>query len=67
MVGDNHDGVCGVPHKMPPVSEASNDCQELPVVDRVILLRFVKCLGVEAQRPEEGVATMVGSLQIRLV
>src|SRR5882672_3590499 len=67
VVGNYHDGVCGVPHEVSPVSEASNDSQELPVVNRVVLLRFIECLGVESQRPEERVATTVSSLQIRLV
>jgi len=50
-----------------PVPEALDDSQELPVVNRVVLLRLIECLGMKTQRPEEGVATTVSSLQVQLV
>ena len=48
VVGYNQDRVCGVPHEMLPVPKSTNDSQQFPVVNRVVLFSFVESLRVES-------------------
>jgi len=47
VVGDNQDGVRGVPQEVSPVPKSSNNGKQLPVVYRVVLLSLIKRLRVE--------------------